>query len=229
MVVTNLSGLGTATTVVAATAVATSAPTSGTDGQGVSVQYLDNAWLNRLTVYDTVMTAIYASGTKLRITDCNVRDIGKSDNVGRGGIVVADENEMTADAPVITGNRCYDDQGTKVQKYGIQIKNLSNFWTIVGNDVRDNDTAGMSLVGAGNLIDGNLGYVDRAGGVVSVADGGTISHGLATTPTRYGATTTTTGEFVSITAVSSTTLTVAIKKHDNTAGTTQNIAWWAEV
>jgi hypothetical protein len=51
----------------------------------------------------------------------------------------------------------------------------------------------------------------------------------ATTPTAYGATATTADEYVAITAVSSTTLTVAITKHDGTPGTTANVAWWAEV
>lgn len=83
--------------------------------------------------------------------------------------------------------------------------------------------------GTSTVIKRNIGYVTENSGVTSVADGGTIAHGLAATPTKYGATPSTASEFVSITAASSTTLTVAIKKHDNSAGTTQNIAWWAEM
>jgi hypothetical protein len=39
----------------------------------------------------------------------------------------------------------------------------------------------------------------------------------------------TTGEFASVTAVGATTFTLAIKKHDNSAGTTQTVYWQAEV
>lgn len=68
-----------------------------------------------------------------------------------------------------------------------------------------------------------------SGAAASVADGGTISHGLSVTPTVVIATCRTSGEFVSVTARSATTFTCAIKKHDNTAGTTQTIDWiaWA--
>jgi hypothetical protein len=44
-----------------------------------------------------------------------------------------------------------------------------------------------------------------------VADGGTITHGLAATPTSVICTPSTAGEFVSVTAKTATTFTVAIK------------------
>jgi hypothetical protein len=102
---------------------------------------------------------------------------------------------------------------------------------LIGNQAIGNTTAQITLgSGATNtIVKNNTGYVDRNSGVVSVANGGTITHGVAATPTRYGATPTVSGEMVSVTAVSSTTLTVAIIKNDGTAGTTQSIAWWAEV
>lgn len=64
-------------------------------------------------------------------------------------------------------------------------------------------------------------------GATSVADGGTVTHGLGTTPTVVTVTPSTTGEFVSVTALAATTFTVAIKKHDNSAGTTQTVYWRA--
>lgn len=80
----------------------------------------------------------------------------------------------------------------------------------------------------------NSGITTRNAGVVSKADGGTITHGLGDgvggyTPTKYGVNATVAGEIATVTSVSTTTLTVAIKKHDGTAGTTQNISFWAEV
>lgn len=65
------------------------------------------------------------------------------------------------------------------------------------------------------------------GGINNVADGGTITHGFKTSPEWVTATAKTAGEFVSVTAIGDSTFTVAIKKHDGTAGTTQDIYWHA--
>jgi hypothetical protein len=62
-------------------------------------------------------------------------------------------------------------------------------------------------------------------GATSVADGGTVTHGFGENPTIVNVTGTVSGEFVSVTAKSTTTFTVAIKKHDGTAGTTQTVYW----
>ncbi len=153
-----------------------------------------------------------------------------------------------------TGNICNANT-----RHGIYLVNTTNFVHVANNITRSNSARGIYVVsaGAGNptsneilgnqaignttsqitlgsgatstIIRNNTGYVSQAGGVVSVADGGTITHGLAAAPTKYSVTATTSGEFASVTATSSTTMTLAIKKHDNTAGTTQNIAWFAEV
>lgn len=74
----------------------------------------------------------------------------------------------------------------------------------------------------------NIGYITRNFGATSVADGGTVSHGCNVTPTRVNATPSTSGEMVSVTAIAATTFTVAIKKHDGTAGTTAVVYWEAE-
>lgn len=64
-------------------------------------------------------------------------------------------------------------------------------------------------------------------GATSVADGGTVTHGFASAPPWVMANASTASEFVSITAIGATTFTVAIKKDDGTAGTTQTIYWQA--
>jgi hypothetical protein len=75
----------------------------------------------------------------------------------------------------------------------------------------------------------NEGYVTENGGAASIADGGTINHGLAITPVYVTAVGSVAGEIVSVTAKGSSTFSVAIKKHDGTAGTPQTIYWraWA--
>ena len=100
---------------------------------------------------------------------------------------------------------------------------------IEGNQA-DNDTAYGSL--STGAVQRNNQWKTKAGharGATSVADGGTITHGLVGTPTSVRVSGSVSGEFVSVTAVSSTTFTVAIKTHSNGAGTTQTIYWEAEV
>jgi hypothetical protein len=66
---------------------------------------------------------------------------------------------------------------------------------------------------------------DRNYGSAAIVSGGTIAHGLRTTPTSYGVqpiSATPTGIYVS--AVSATTMTVTF-----TGGGTQTFKWWAEV
>lgn len=101
--------------------------------------------------------------------------------------------------------------------------------SVEGNYVVNFGTAQIQAVSAGYEADihNNIGYVNKARGAVSVADGGTITHGLSGTPTNARVTCSTTGEFASVTALGATTLTLAIKKHDNSAGTTQTIYWEA--
>ena len=82
----------------------------------------------------------------------------------------------------------------------------------------------------GTLYETAGGYVPSLGhtaqgATASVADGGTITHGLGATPAVVTAVGSVAGEIVSVTAKSSTTFTVAIKKHDGTAGTSQTIYW----
>ena len=69
---------------------------------------------------------------------------------------------------------------------------------------------------------------EKTRGATSVADGGTVTHGLGATPTLVCATCSTTGEIVSVTAIGATTFTVAIKKiADGSAGTTAVVYWVA--
>ena len=74
-----------------------------------------------------------------------------------------------------------------------------------------------------------MGYVSENEGATSVADGGTISHGLATTPTVVTVSPRTAGELASVTARGTTTFTVAIKTHGGGAGTTQIVDWRASI
>jgi hypothetical protein len=88
----------------------------------------------------------------------------------------------------------------------------------------------LSNVEIDHLTIGNTGtstLAFRWAATASVADGGTITHGAGDRPTAVLCTTSTAQEMCSITAMGTTTFTVAIKKYDGSAGTTQTIYWLA--
>lgn len=77
-------------------------------------------------------------------------------------------------------------------------------------------------------IDINDAIKRKSSGANSVADGGTITHGLSSTPTVVKTTPTIASQMASVTAAGATTFTVAIKTDAGAAGTTQQIYWSAE-
>jgi Pectate lyase superfamily protein/Right handed beta helix region len=112
----------------------------------------------------------------------------KSPTAANPGIVFRSTNKASTGF-LVSGNRCYDDQGSPLQTYGIQSLGTCDFLTITGNDVRGNVTAGMSLVGSNNKVRNNTGYATEAGGTSTQTPGAVatvnIAHGLAAAPTNY--------------------------------------------
>jgi hypothetical protein len=97
----------------------------------------------------------------------------------------------------------------------------------VSNNVADDGT--LSLGATDRRYNNTWGtqYELNWNNSTGIADGGSISHGLVGTPRTVVANASVASEFVSVTAVGSTGFTVAIKKHDGTAGTSQTIYWLA--
>lgn len=155
----------------------------------------------------------YIAGNDTRLIGCEARDCDSQ------SIYV-----VAVDRTKILGCHVIQAVGT-----AIQIDASSDDTHVAHTDLSQVSSTKMTNNGTATTFADNPGYVTRNASVTSVADGGTITHGLVGTPTKYGATTTTADEFLSITAVSSTTLTIALTKHDGTAGTTANVAWWAEI
>ncbi len=73
---------------------------------------------------------------------------------------------------------------------------------------------------------GSATYIAQNSGTASIADGNTITHGLAATPTTITLTGTAAGDLLTVTSVDATTITVAIKKHDGTADSTPQTVYW---
>lgn len=69
------------------------------------------------------------------------------------------------------------------------------------------------------------------GGVASIADGGTIAHGLGVAPTRVSVASSNALHSVAVTAVSSTTITVSIRVATTAASVAvaENVYWTAGI
>ena len=153
----------------------------------------------------------------------NTQDSGGT----RGGIRIQQCTSVK-----IANNRAFDDQGSPTQRYGLYVDGTGgtacDYIQVIDNDFRGNATDAYAQNAPTNMVvERNLGYVTENSGVTSVADGGSLTHGLETTPTYILLTTSTSQEMVAATSIGPTTVTLAIKKHDGTAGTTQNIHWLA--
>jgi hypothetical protein len=79
---------------------------------------------------------------------------------GRDGITIKDNGTACTDI-TITGARCYDDQGSPTQDYGISIQGAADFVTIEGNVLRGNQTGPLRNAStAGTVVrigSGNIG------------------------------------------------------------------------
>jgi len=165
----------------------------------------------------------------------------------KNGISVTYASTGAVTNTVVTDNDVDDnDQAATTTNYGIVLAGgASNSGGWVYNNRVTNETIGIRVAASvasarlgQNTFSGNTTNISDSGtttsleqatsGVsTSIADGGTITHGHPKTPTSVVCTPSTTGEFVSVTAIGATTFTVAIKKHDNSAGTTQTLYWRA--
>mgnify|MGYP001587398794 CR=1 FL=1 len=59
---------------------------------------------------------------------------------------------------VITGNRCFDDLGTKAQAYGLYLTGSTDYCAIIGNNFRGNLTGGISAGTGTNNVGTGAGY-----------------------------------------------------------------------
>jgi parallel beta-helix repeat protein len=93
--------------------------------------------------------------------DCTVTGCICWENRDAGGTGEGILVDGTSANNLIIGNRCFDDQGSKTQTYGIRELNTADYNTFIGNDVSGNGTAGMTPpVGANSKVVNNIGWVN---------------------------------------------------------------------
>jgi len=186
-------------------------------------------------------TGIYVVGDRARIEENKVKQsVGIRSGIGiraesTDAIILGNHVENFAKGirphdhrAKIVSNTLYDNRlGVELPPFselGITLED-----THIGMNGFNTNAVAISFnqTGTRTIIRDNIGFVTENWGATSVADGGTISHGLAGTPDTVQCTTSITDEFCSVTALAATTFTVTITKHDGTAGTTQTIYWYA--
>ena len=134
---------------------------------------------------------------------------------------------------VLEGLKAYGDTDTIFR--GNRVRNASTAALVISSTtdnarIENNDLTGTVTLAGTYTILNNRGYVtEKYGAAAMVADGGTIAHGLAITPTIASVSIGTAGEIVTVTSLDATNITVAIKDNDGTAGTTQTVYWEAKV
>jgi len=123
------------------------------------------------------------------------------------------------------GGSGYYGYGAGFQVYGKNHAAAGLLALTVPNAAKDNNISAIRVTGCTDTP--VITFCTIKHGATSVADGGAVTHGVGTTPVTVICTPSVSGEMVSVTAKDATTFTVAIKKHDNSAGTTQTVYWFA--
>lgn len=197
----------------------------GVDGFSVVNLTISGSQAKGINVYSAVTGALSAAPPNKNgiISLCTVF------NNSIDGIKIWDDGTAGATHILVSNNRCYD-SGIAAQTNGITLQGSADYIFVTDNDVTGNVTAGI-LVGGGVNPHGrvwdNPGYVTKKSGATSIADGATINHGLAVTPTTVLVTPSVAAEGASVTAIGGSSFTVALKKFAGGAGTTQTVYWQA--
>ena len=118
-------------------------------GIGIDVIDYGGVVVDGNIVEESQHSGIYIGTANVVVTNNICRNNGQSEEatyMGRDGIRIYDATDV-----VVTGNRCYDDQTTKTQEYGIIEVGTSDYNLIVGNNCRGNSVGGISTVGTNTI------------------------------------------------------------------------------
>lgn len=189
---------------------------------------------------DNGQQGVYVKGPSVHVT---VTDPSCRNN-GLSGV----KFELQANNAKILGGVCEGNAN-----HGVHVKDNCDDGSIVGvtlpsntweaikiedstNDrwlIEANQISGDSIddEGTGTVIRNNRGYVTENGGAASsVADGGTIAHGLVAIPSHVSVIGSVINENISVSALDGANITVQIQKTtDQSSGTSQTIYWRAWV
>jgi parallel beta-helix repeat protein len=147
---------------------------------GIGLHYTRKAMLDGVYVHDTVRTAIYIAGSKARVVNCEVWDIGLSGGsvVGMAGIV-GDHNSSASDAPydwIVANNRI-----DGVLEHGIKLYQGCDRSVIHGNVVNDTGWTGIHPWEGDDVVVSSNTIVDTYHDGILVWGDGTTNRGAVVT------------------------------------------------
>uniref|UniRef100_A0A6M3J6Y7 Uncharacterized protein n=2 Tax=viral metagenome TaxID=1070528 RepID=A0A6M3J6Y7_9ZZZZ len=194
---------------------------------------IDSVWLRGLTaVNNQNQGVVFNYGTNLFVSDSDISGNSKAAaNTSDGFVVASDISEWGIQSSRL-GNHVV---GAGTQRYGIfVISGASNNYSIQSNDLRGNGTGALSDGGTGTtkIVRNNLGYVTENSGTATVANGQTtvtVTHGLATTPTRVQVTPTLLSNAASFWVTAKGTTTFVINVNADPGAGTATFDWRAQV
>ena len=127
-------------------------------GHGLRLDDVKGAAVTGNLLSDGSNSGIYALGLLNSVISSNVvKNFGKAGNASFNyGIQIGNGSAITASSNnVVSVNRCFDDQGTKTQDFGIVSTGNSDYNMFVMNITTGNKTGGLSLAGTHNRLTTN--------------------------------------------------------------------------
>jgi parallel beta-helix repeat protein len=124
-------------------------------------------------------------------------------------------------ACTVTGNNISGSD----HRYALVLGGTSDTNIVSNNSLAGATTGPASVANSADKFFNNSTFITENNGKTSVANNGTIAHGLSGTPTCVVATTSISTETVQAIGVNAANITVAITRHDGSPGTTQDIYW----
>ncbi|MCK5610952.1 hypothetical protein KAR91_54270, partial [Candidatus Pacearchaeota archaeon] len=175
-----------------------------------------------------IIVGNYISGGQLRVLGAMNSVIANNSitTADDYGLHLGDDQDGDAVENTLIVNNAIIVSGTAT--HSINIDDATTTSAITDNFLSGGATTGIRNPTDVDIIKRNIGYVTENGGAAAnIADGGTIAHGLETTPTYVTITGSVTGDIISVSALGAANITLAIKDEGGGAGTAQTIYWRA--
>ncbi len=206
------------------------AENSGTNG--ICLQDTSDVTIDSAEIYLNNQNGILLSGAqRCKVVNCLIKDNDQTG--GYDGIqLAASATPVNSTDNLIVGNTILSTGDTK-HTYGIREadSNQDNN-RILHNYISGVDTAPILHQGAGTLVKDNIGYVTENSGTATIANGQTsvtITHGLATTPTRVHVTPTLLSNAASFWVTDKGATTFVINVNADPGAGTATFDWKAQV
>ena len=155
-------------------------PSSGLGQSGIVLYGHRNTIVGSQSESNCRIGILIQGGSRNVISGCLVWNNGKQGFPSGRGIGIAGDAKYN----IISQNYIYDYRDTKYQELAVNEIGTSDYNQIVNNDFSLNPSPTIQWVGEHTVVAHNTGFVtENSGTANNLANGGTITHGLARTPT----------------------------------------------